>query len=232
MSALTVLHLKVWVTVLTHVAVMRLLLLFAKSVREHALTNRTLVPLYLVAVLACSILNIRVGRYEVLVTLACLTLMHHILLLLNELILCGAILLESHHVLLLLHLHNLLVLLSLLVLRQNEWICTIGHPSGTYKTRLLRRLASLLFRGCLWRGEFIGNILVSSDFRIHYDLVVEMLDNFAGSFVIGELDFDLRFFELHVAVFDLIRWKQLEDGISQFSRYIPLHVGAADDHGA
>ena len=59
-----------------------------------------------------------------------------------------------------------------------------------------------------------------------------MLDDFAGSFVIGELDFDLRFFELHVAVFDLIRWKQLEDGISEFSRYIPLHVGAADDHGA
>ena len=58
MSALAVLHLKVWVTVLTHVAVMRLLLLFAKRVREHALTNRTLVPLYLVTVLACSILNI------------------------------------------------------------------------------------------------------------------------------------------------------------------------------
>ena len=57
MSALAVLHLKVWVTVLTHVAVMRLLLLFAKSVREHTLTDRTLVPLYLVAVLACSILN-------------------------------------------------------------------------------------------------------------------------------------------------------------------------------
>ena len=232
MSALAVLHLKVWMTVLTHVAIMRLLLLIAKRVREHALTNRTLVPLHLATVLACSILKILVGRCEVLVTLACLTLMHHILLLLNELILCGAILLESHHVLLLLHLHNLLVLLSLLVIRQNEWICTIGHPSGTYKTRLLRRLASLLFRGCLWRGEFIGDVLISSDFRIHYDLVVKMLDNFAGSFVIGKLDFDLRLFELHVAVFDLIRWKQLEDGISEFSRYIPLHVGAADDHGA
>ena len=58
MSALAVLHLKVRVTVLTHVAVMRLLLLFAKRVCEHALTNWTLVPLYLVAVLGCGILNV------------------------------------------------------------------------------------------------------------------------------------------------------------------------------
>ena len=58
MSTLAVLHLKVWVTVLTHVAVMRLLLLLAKRVRKHALTNRTLVPLHLVTVLDCSVLNI------------------------------------------------------------------------------------------------------------------------------------------------------------------------------
>ena len=66
--------------------------------------------------------------------------MHHILLLLGKLKLCTAILLllEGHHVLLL-HLQNLLVLLSLLlVIRQNEWICTIGHPSGAHKTRFLR----------------------------------------------------------------------------------------------
>ena len=54
-SALAVLHLEIWVTVLTHVAVMWLQLLINKRVGEHALTNWTLVTLYLVAVLGCSI---------------------------------------------------------------------------------------------------------------------------------------------------------------------------------
>ena len=59
--------------------------------------------------------------HEVLVTLACLTLMHHILCL-SELKLCaGILLLLEDHLALLLHLHNLLrreghLLLTLLVI--------------------------------------------------------------------------------------------------------------------
>ena len=80
--------------------------------------------------------------HEVLVTLACLALMHHILCL-SVLKLCAGILLLEDHFALLLHLHNLLrrkghLLLTLLVIWQNEWICTIGHPSWAHKTRLLR----------------------------------------------------------------------------------------------
>ena len=95
----------------------------------------------------------------------------------------------------------------------------------------MRRIAFLLLRGRLRRSKFISDILISSHFRIQNDLVIEVLDDFAGSFVVGKLDFDLRFFQLHVAVFYLIRWQQLEEGIGDLKRYIPLHVGTAEDHG-
>ena len=101
--------------ILAAVAVVRLLLLLAEIVREYALTDLTLVHLPLVAVRDTGLLQAsRERRQEVLITLACLAILHHELLwseLLAHNVLLPAILLlllllERHHVLLL-YLHEL-----------------------------------------------------------------------------------------------------------------------------
>ena len=60
--------------------------------------------------------------------------------------------------------------------------------------------------------------------------VFEALHDFGGSLDCRQLDADLIFIELHVALFDLVRGHNLLEHVGQLTGHIPGHLVSADDH--